>query len=110
MWFDLQTNVVNKALCTGCRTCVMACPTRALTMIEGRPAHDKDRCKMWFMLHTLSKDLGSLKSKSKDLGTIEDLDMVLGTYKDIPTARLQIKNQKGPHKMVELFQHYLLMH
>jgi coenzyme F420 hydrogenase subunit gamma len=66
---DLQTNVVNKALCTGCGTCVMACPTRALTMIEGRPAHDKDRCvkcgscythcpRSWFPEEQIKKDLG----------------------------------------------------
>ncbi len=66
---DLQTNIVNKALCTGCGTCVMACPTRALEMVEGRPSCNKDRCikcgscythcpRAWFPEEQIKKDLG----------------------------------------------------
>jgi coenzyme F420 hydrogenase subunit gamma len=66
---DLQTNVVSKALCTGCGTCVLACPTRALEMVEGRPSHNKNRCikcgactthcpRTWFPAEQIKKDLG----------------------------------------------------
>ena len=66
---DLQTNVVSKALCCGCGTCVLACPTRALEMIEGRPSHNKNRCikcgactthcpRTWFPAEQIKKDLG----------------------------------------------------
>lgn len=66
---DLQTNIVNKALCSGCGTCVAACPTRALEMVEGRPSCNKDRCikcgscythcpRAWFPEEQIKKDLG----------------------------------------------------
>ena len=66
---DLQTNIVSKALCTGCGTCVLACPTRALEMVEGRPSHNKNRCikcgacnvhcpRAWFPEEQIKKDLG----------------------------------------------------
>lgn len=66
---DLQTNVVSKALCCGCGTCVLACPTRALEMVEGRPSHNKNRCikcgactthcpRTWFPEEQIKKDLG----------------------------------------------------
>jgi coenzyme F420 hydrogenase subunit gamma len=66
---DLQTNIVSKALCTGCGTCVLACPTRALEMVEGRPSHNKNRCikcgactthcpRTWFPAEQIKKDLG----------------------------------------------------
>ena len=66
---DLQTSVVSKALCCGCGTCVLACPTRALEMVEGRPSHNKNRCikcgacsvhcpRTWFPAEQIKKDLG----------------------------------------------------
>jgi coenzyme F420 hydrogenase subunit gamma len=66
---DLQTIVVNKALCTGCGTCAMACPTRALTMNQGRPECNKNRCvkcgscsihcpRTWFPEDRIKQDLG----------------------------------------------------
>lgn len=41
---DLLTGVMNKSLCTGCGTCSMACQTRAVEMIQGRPHINTDRC------------------------------------------------------------------
>lgn len=66
---DLQTNIIDKALCTGCGTCAMACPTRALEMVEGRPSCNKDRCikcgscsthcpRAWFPEEQIKKELG----------------------------------------------------
>jgi coenzyme F420 hydrogenase subunit gamma len=66
---DLQTKVVNHALCIGCGTCVMACQTRALSMTNGRPELNSDRCikcgicytqcpRSWFPEEQIKKDLG----------------------------------------------------
>jgi coenzyme F420 hydrogenase subunit gamma len=41
---DLLNGVMNNALCTGCGTCGLACQTRAIEMIQGRPHIDTDRC------------------------------------------------------------------
>ena len=41
---DLQKEIVNNALCTGCGTCAMSCQTRAVTMVNGRPEFNSDRC------------------------------------------------------------------
>ena len=41
---DVLTNIVRQGLCTGCGTCALACPTRAMDFSEGRPSCDKDRC------------------------------------------------------------------
>lgn len=66
---DLQKNIVNKSLCTGCGTCAMACQTRAIDMREGRPDVNIDRCikcgvcythcpRSWFPAEQINKDLG----------------------------------------------------
>ena len=66
---DLQSNIVNKALCSGCGTCAMACQTRSIEMIEGRPVVNNDRCikcgvcynhcpRSWFPADRINKDLG----------------------------------------------------
>ncbi|RBQ22880.1 Coenzyme F420 hydrogenase subunit gamma [Candidatus Methanobinarius endosymbioticus] len=66
---DLQKNIVNKSLCTGCGTCAMACQTRAIEMREGRPEVNIDRCikcgicythcpRSWFPTEQINKDLG----------------------------------------------------
>ena len=41
---DVLTNVIRNGLCTGCGTCALACPTRAMGFSEGRPSCDRDRC------------------------------------------------------------------
>ncbi|MCC7553924.1 MAG: coenzyme F420 hydrogenase subunit gamma [Methanobacteriaceae archaeon] len=41
---DLLTGIISKGLCTGCGTCGLACQTRAIEMIEGRPHINTDRC------------------------------------------------------------------
>lgn len=41
---DLLNNVIRNARCTGCGTCALACQTRALNMVEGRPHLNNARC------------------------------------------------------------------
>ena len=41
---DVLTNIIRNGLCTGCGTCALACPTRAMGFTEGRPSCDRDRC------------------------------------------------------------------
>lgn len=41
---DLLNNVIRNALCCGCGTCGLACQTRAIQMVEGRPNINTDRC------------------------------------------------------------------
>jgi coenzyme F420 hydrogenase subunit gamma len=66
---DLQSKVVNQALCIGCGTCAMACQTRALDMTGGRPELNEDRCvkcgvcyiqcpRSWWPADRINKDLG----------------------------------------------------
>lgn len=66
---DLQYKVVNQALCIGCGTCAMACQTRALEMIDGRPNLNENRCvkcgicyvqcpRSWWPADQIKKDLG----------------------------------------------------
>lgn len=66
---DLQYKVVNQALCIGCGTCAMSCPTRALDMTNGRPELNENRCvkcgvcyiqcpRSWWPADQINKDLG----------------------------------------------------
>jgi len=66
---DLQKDIVNRSLCTGCGTCAMACQTRAIEMREGRPDVNIDRCikcgicythcpRSWFPAERINADLG----------------------------------------------------
>ncbi len=41
---DLQKKVINHSLCIGCGTCAAVCPTRAMSMKNGRPRFNCDRC------------------------------------------------------------------
>ncbi len=41
---DLWKDIVENSLCIGCGACAMACPTRAITMVLGRPNVVFDRC------------------------------------------------------------------
>ena len=41
---DVLTNIIRQGLCSGCGTCALACPTRAMGFTEGRPSCDRDRC------------------------------------------------------------------
>ena len=41
---DVLTGIVRQGLCSGCGTCALACPTRAMGFSEGRPSCDRDRC------------------------------------------------------------------
>ncbi len=65
---DLQKEIVNNALCTGCGTCAMSCQTRAVTMVNGRPEFNSDRCikcgicsvqcpRSWWPEERIKKDL-----------------------------------------------------
>ena len=36
--------VIDKEKCTGCETCVEACPSEAITMVEGKAQVDADAC------------------------------------------------------------------
>jgi coenzyme F420 hydrogenase subunit gamma len=41
---DLMKDIVENALCIGCGACAFACPTRAITMVLGRPSINWERC------------------------------------------------------------------
>lgn len=66
---DLQKKVINQSLCTGCGTCSSACPTRAMTMKDGRPLFNCDRCvkcglcyyqcpRSWWPVDQIKKEIG----------------------------------------------------
>jgi|SRR5208337_2501207 len=41
---DLNTKIIENALCMGCGTCAGSCPTRAIEMVYGRPSINNIRC------------------------------------------------------------------
>ena len=41
---DLMKDIIENALCIGCGACAFACPTRAITMVLGRPSINWERC------------------------------------------------------------------
>ena len=66
---DLQKKVINQSLCIGCGTCAAACPTRAMTMKDGRPSFNCDRCvkcglcyyqctRSWWPIDQIKKEVG----------------------------------------------------
>ena len=66
---DVLTNIVRQGLCTGCGTCALACPTRAMGFSEGRPSCDRDRCikcgscylmcpRSWLPVERIKKETG----------------------------------------------------
>jgi len=66
---DLLNNVIRNAMCTGCGTCGLACQTRAIRMIEGRPHINNARCikcgccyalcpRSWLPEEQIKKDTG----------------------------------------------------
>lgn len=66
---DLLNNVIRDALCTGCGSCALACQTRAINMVEGRPSIDTDRCikcgacslacpRTWLPVNQIKKETG----------------------------------------------------
>lgn len=66
---DVLNNVIREAACTGCGTCGLACQTRAIKMIQGRPHINTDRCvkcgccytmcpRSWLPLEQIKKETG----------------------------------------------------
>lgn len=41
---DKETYQVNSAACIGCQLCVSACPTQAISMVNGKAVIDKEKC------------------------------------------------------------------
>ena len=69
---DLQKKVLNQSLCIGCGTCAAVCPTRAMTMENGRPKFNCDRCvkcglcyyqctRSWWNLDQIKKETGFME-------------------------------------------------
>ena len=40
----IQEEIMNATLCIGCGMCAIACPTKSMTMINGRPNFNYNRC------------------------------------------------------------------
>lgn len=71
---DLQKEIINHSICIGCGTCVAVCPTRAMTMKDGRPSFNCDRCvkcglcyyqctRSWWPVDEIYKELGYNKEE-----------------------------------------------
>lgn len=66
---DVLNNIIRQGLCSGCGSCALACQTRAIDMVEGRPTINTDRCikcgscytmcpRSWLPLTQIKKDTG----------------------------------------------------
>lgn len=66
---DILNNVIRNGLCTGCGTCGLACQTRAINMVQGRPSINTDRCikcgscyvscpRAWLPMEQIKKETG----------------------------------------------------
>ena len=66
---DLQKKVLNHSLCIGCGACAATCPTRAMSMKDGRPLFNCDRCvkcglcyyqctRSWLPIDQMKKEIG----------------------------------------------------
>ena len=66
---DVLTGIIRQGLCSGCGTCALACPTRAMGFTEGRPSCDRDRCikcgtcytmcpRAWLPIKRIKEDTG----------------------------------------------------
>lgn len=66
---DLQKRIINQSICIGCGACAAACPTRAMTMKDGRPSFNCDRCvkcglcyyqctRSWWPMDQIKKEMG----------------------------------------------------
>ena len=66
---DLQKRIINQSICIGCGACAAACPTRAMTMKDGRPSFNCDRCvkcglcyyqctRSWWPIDQIKKEMG----------------------------------------------------
>ena len=71
---DLQKKIINQSICVGCGACAAACPTRAMTMQDGRPLFNCDRCvkcgscyyqctRSWWPVDEIYKELGYNKEE-----------------------------------------------
>lgn len=85
---DLLNNIIRQGLCSGCGSCALACQTRAIDMVEGRPTINTDRCIKCGSCYTMCpRSWLPLTQIKKDTGLQEELIMVLGTYKEAVAAR-----------------------
>ena len=66
---DLLKKTIRNGLCSGCGACALACPTRSINMVEGRPISNTDRCikcgscyatcpRHWLPVNQIKKETG----------------------------------------------------